>query len=92
MFCHNLYPKKYLHFFSQSDSLIAHYGAGGVIGTVRWAGAPPHADTHAPGRPVDQGEEGVVDAEYDGQVGVVDVDGAGGHHDVYQTGHGVQAV
>ena len=71
-------------------SLVAHHGAGGV----RWAGAraPPHADAHAPGRPVDQREEGVVDAEDDGEVGVVDVDGTGGHHDVDQTGYGVDAV
>ena len=56
--------------------------SGRVTRVIR---AAPPTDAHTPCSPVDHGEEGVVDTEDDREVEVVDVDGSGSDHDVYQT-------
>lgn len=71
-------------------SLVTDDRTRGVVLCAVWTAA--HADPHAARRPVDQREEGVVDAEADGEVEVVDVDGPRRDHDVHQAGHRVQAV
>ena len=45
-------------------------GVGGQAGT------PRHTDPHPSRRPVDHGEDGVVETEYDGQVEMMDTEGS----------------